>query len=86
MHSKAKSSAWHAAGSGRCLLYRQPGNDSINTLLLQHMDSLRNRSLDIVRNNPYAANTVDILICVPSKYLRSLYDKPHILSGAAGQA
>ena len=59
---KAKSTAWDAAGSGRRLLYWQPGNDSINPLLLQHMDSLRNRSRDMVRKNPYAANIVDTLV------------------------
>ena len=59
---KAKSSAWDAAGSGRHLLYWQPGNDSINLLLLQHMDSLRNRSRNMVRKNPYAANIVDTLV------------------------
>jgi capsid protein len=59
---KAKSSAWDAAASGRRLHYWQPGNDSINPLLLQHMDSLRNRSRDMVRKNPYAANIVDTLV------------------------
>ena len=35
---KAKFSAWDAAGSGRRLLYWQPGNDSINPIFNDVLD------------------------------------------------
>jgi lambda family phage portal protein len=59
---KTKATAWDASGNGRRLLYWQPGNESINPLLIQHMDALRNRSRDMVRKNPYAANIIETLV------------------------
>ncbi len=59
---KIKSSAWDAAGSGRRFLHFQPELGSINNLLSQSLETLRSRSRDMVRKNPYAANIIDTIV------------------------
>lgn len=57
-----KASAWDAAGSGKRLTYWQTENSSINNLLGYSLEILRNRSRDMVRKNPYAANIIETLV------------------------
>ncbi|MFP3020648.1 MAG: phage portal protein, partial [Wolbachia sp.] len=59
---KIKSSAWDAAGSGRRFFHFQPELGSINNLLSQSLETLRSRSRDMVRKNPYAANIIDTIV------------------------
>ncbi|EEB55967.1 putative phage portal protein [Wolbachia endosymbiont of Culex quinquefasciatus JHB] len=59
---KIKSSAWDAAGSGRRFFHFQPELGSINNLLSQNLETLRSRSRDMVRKNPYAANIIDTIV------------------------
>ena len=59
---KIKSSAWDAAGSGRRVMYWQPGSGNINSLLVHNLETLRSRSRDMVRKNPYAANIIDTIV------------------------
>lgn len=60
--AKPKSSAWDAAGSGRRFFHFQPESGSINNLLSNSLETLRSRSRDMVRKNPYAANIVDVIV------------------------
>ncbi len=41
---KSKASSWDAAGSGKRLTYWQPGNSAINSLLGNHLETLRSRA------------------------------------------
>ncbi|GFQ75318.1 phage portal protein, lambda family [Trichonephila clavata] len=59
---KIKSSAWDAAGSGRRFFHFQPETGSINSLLSHSLETLRSRSRDMVRKNPYAANIIDTIV------------------------
>ncbi|MBV0900105.1 MAG: phage portal protein [Wolbachia endosymbiont of Fragariocoptes setiger] len=59
---KAKSSAWDASGFGRRVMYWQPGSENINSLLAHNLETLRSRSRDMVRKNPYAANIIDTIV------------------------
>ncbi len=59
---KPKGSAWNTAGSGRRFLHFQPESGSINNLFSQDQGHLRSRSRDIVRNNSFAANIVDVIV------------------------
>ncbi|EEB55291.1 putative phage portal protein [Wolbachia endosymbiont of Culex quinquefasciatus JHB] len=59
---KIKSSAWDTAGSGRRFFHFQPELGSINNLLSQSLETLRSRSRDMVRKNPYAANIIDTIV------------------------
>ncbi len=61
---KIKSSAWDAAGSGRRVVYWQPEKSNINSLLSQNLETLRSRSRDMVRKNPYAANIIDTIVSI----------------------
>ncbi|MDN5248206.1 MAG: phage portal protein [Wolbachia endosymbiont of Tyrophagus putrescentiae] len=60
--AKIKSSAWDASGSGRRVMYWQPEKSSINSLLSHNLETLRSRSRDMVRKNPYAANIIDTIV------------------------
>lgn len=59
---KSKASAWDAAGSGKRLTYWQPENSAINSLLGNHLETLRSRARDMVRKNPYASNIIETLV------------------------
>ncbi len=59
---KSKASAWDAAGSGKRLTYCQPENSAINSLLGNHLETLRSRARDMVRKNPYASNIIETLV------------------------
>ena len=59
---KSKASAWDAAGSGKRLTYPQPENSAINSLLGNHLETLRSRARDMVRKNPYAFNIIETLV------------------------
>ncbi|EEB55347.1 putative phage portal protein [Wolbachia endosymbiont of Culex quinquefasciatus JHB] len=56
---KIKGSAWDAADSGRRFFHFQPELGSINNLLSQSLETLRSRSRDMVRKNPYATSVMD---------------------------
>ena len=62
LFNKLKSSAWDGAGSGRRVMYWQPERGSINSLISHNLETLRSRSRDMVRKNPYAANIVDTIV------------------------
>jgi lambda family phage portal protein len=53
---------YDGAGHGKRLGNWYPSNSSINTLLASSLNTLRTRSHDIVRKNPYAANAVDSIV------------------------
>ncbi|WP_353273366.1 phage portal protein [Wolbachia endosymbiont (group A) of Agelastica alni] len=59
---KTKSLAWDGAGSGRRLMYWHPERGSINSLLSNSLETLRSRSRDMVRKNPYAENIIDTIV------------------------
>jgi lambda family phage portal protein len=59
---KSKASAWDAVGSGKRLTYWQPENSAINSLLGNHLETLRSRARDMVRKNPYASNIIETLV------------------------
>ena len=59
---KSKASAWDAAGAGKRLTYWQPENSAINSLLGNHLETLRSRARDMVRKNPYASNIIETLV------------------------
>ena len=59
---KTKSKAWDASGKGPRLQNWVVGNTSINSLLFNHLETLRDRSRDMVRKNPYASNIVETLV------------------------
>lgn len=55
----SRSASWEGAGQGHRLRQWQGSSSGVNPLLHQHAESLRRRSRDLVRNNPYAANLVE---------------------------
>ncbi|WP_168464784.1 phage portal protein [Wolbachia endosymbiont of Ctenocephalides felis wCfeT] len=59
---KTRSSAWDSSGSGRRLTYWQPERSGINSLLVSNLETLRSRSRDMVRKNPYAASIIDTVV------------------------
>ncbi len=85
---KIKSSAWDAAGSGRRFFHFQPESGSINNLLSQNLETLRSRSRDMVRKNPYAANIIDTIVSIAlftiiqtnHNMLLAYYSHKHIFS------
>ncbi|GHU20944.1 hypothetical protein FACS189472_13170 [Alphaproteobacteria bacterium] len=50
------------AGHGKRLGNWYPSSSSINALLASSLSTLRTRSHDIVRKNPYAANAIDSIV------------------------
>jgi lambda family phage portal protein len=59
---KKASVAYDGAGHGKRLGNWYPSNSSVNALLASSLSTLRTRSHDIVRKNPYAANAVDSIV------------------------
>ncbi|MDR1333872.1 MAG: phage portal protein, partial [Holosporaceae bacterium] len=59
---KKASVSYDGAGHGKRLGNWYPTNSSINALLASSLSTLRTRSHDIVRKNPYAANAVDSIV------------------------
>lgn len=57
--SKAK---YDGAGHGKRLANWYPNNSSINSLLTSNLQTLRNRSHDIVCKNPYAFNAIESIV------------------------
>lgn len=53
---------YDGAGHGVRLRNWQPTTASINSILAGNLDTLRTRSHDIVRKNPYAANAIDSIV------------------------
>lgn len=51
--------AWEAASSENRLRYWKNAQEGINGGLCLHLDTLRQRARDLVRNNPYAVNAVE---------------------------
>ena len=54
--------AWDSAGYGKRLSYWNPSDSSINSLLHAHVETLRTRSRDVVRKNPFASNILDTIV------------------------
>lgn len=60
---KAKATtAYDGAGQGKRLNNWNPSDASINSILSSNLNVLRNRSRDIVRKNPYAANAIEAIV------------------------
>lgn len=59
---KPKSIAWDAAGKGPRLSQWRSEGAAINSLLSGNLNVLRDRSRDMVRKNPYAANVIDTIV------------------------
>jgi lambda family phage portal protein len=59
---KRKASAYESAGYGRRLQRWTTSAGSMNAVLLNDLETLQNRSRDAVRNNPYAANILDVIV------------------------
>jgi lambda family phage portal protein len=59
---KKASAPYDGAGHGKRLGNWYPSSSSINTLLASSLSTLRTRSHDIVRKNPYAANAIDSIV------------------------
>lgn len=53
---------YDGAGHGKRLVNWNPTGASVNSLIYNNADLLRRRSHDIVRKNPYAANSIDALV------------------------
>lgn len=56
-----KGSLYDSAGNGRRLQRWTSSQGSMNAVLLADLETLQARSRDVVRNNPYAANILDVL-------------------------
>jgi lambda family phage portal protein len=59
---KKASVPYDGAGHGKRLGNWHPSSSSINALLASSLSTLRSRSHDLVRKNPYAANAVDSIV------------------------
>lgn len=59
---KKMHSPYDGAGTGVRLRNWQPTTASINSILAGNLDTLRTRSHDIIRKNPYAANAIDSIV------------------------
>lgn len=59
---KKAQSPYDGAGHGKRLANWYPSSASINSILSGNLDTLRTRSHDIVRKNPYAANAIDSIV------------------------
>ncbi|GHS93245.1 phage portal protein [Alphaproteobacteria bacterium] len=58
---KPLAASYESAGTGRRLQRWVGSQGSINSVLLSDLETLQTRSRDAVRNNPYAANILDVL-------------------------
>lgn len=56
-----RASLYDSAGNGRRLQRWTSSQGSMNAVLLADLETLQARSRDVVRNNPYAANILDVL-------------------------
>lgn len=59
---KKAQTPYDGAGSGKRLANWYPSSASINSILSGNLDTLRTRSHDIVRKNPYAANAIEAIV------------------------
>ena len=59
---KKMMGAYDGAGHGKRLGNWYPSSSSINSLLASSLATLRTRSHDIVRKNPYASNAIDSVV------------------------
>ena len=62
LFKKKASVAYDGAGHGKRLGNWYPSTSSVNSLLVSNLNTLRTRSHDIIRKNPYAANAVDSIV------------------------
>ena len=62
LFKKKASVAYDGAGHGKRLGNWYPSTSSVNSLLVSNLNTLRMRSHDIIRKNPYAANAVDSIV------------------------
>lgn len=62
LFKKKASVAYDGAGQGKRLGNWYPSTSSVNSLLASNLNTLRTRSHDIIRKNPYAANAVDSIV------------------------
>ncbi|MBR1734697.1 MAG: phage portal protein [Alphaproteobacteria bacterium] len=59
---KKSTAAYDGAGHGRRVANWYPSNSSINSLLASNLETLRARSRDKVRKNPYALNAIEAIV------------------------
>ncbi len=59
---RKSTAAYDGAGHGKRLGNWYPSNSSINSLLASNLNTLRTRSHDIVRKNPYAMNAIEAIV------------------------
>jgi lambda family phage portal protein len=62
LFKRKASTAYDGAGHGKRLGNWYPSTSSANSLLASNLNTLRTRSHDIIRKNPYAANAVDSIV------------------------
>ena len=62
LFKKKATAAYDGAGHGKRLGNWYPSNSSINSLLASNLNTLRTRSHDIVRKNPYAMNAIEAIV------------------------
>jgi lambda family phage portal protein len=61
-NGKTKSSTYQSASQGRRLTNWQGTDASMNNILFSDLATIRRRSRDMVRQNPYASNAVDTIV------------------------
>lgn len=62
LFKKRASIPYDSAGQGYRLGKWQPTTESINAILNSNVEVVRARARDIVRKNPYASNSIDVLV------------------------
>ena len=56
------AAAYDGSSHSKRLAHWNASSESINSILVSNLSTLRNRSHDIVRKNPYAANAVEAIV------------------------
>lgn len=59
---KKRAASYDGASYGKRLAHWHASSESINSILASNLSVLRNRSRDIVRKNPYAANAIEAIV------------------------
>lgn len=57
-----RAASYDGAGHGKRVANWYPTSEFVNSLLASNLNTLRNRSHDIVRKNPYAANALEAIV------------------------
>ena len=56
------AAAYDGSSHSKRLAHWNASSESINSILASNLSTLRNRSHDIIRKNPYAANAVEAIV------------------------